>query len=112
MTKTVSLHTLILCSCENNPQRYAHFFLVLVIQPGSSGMFPNTWNVKTSVATVGCFYSRGPSAATRGKQTKGQNEATAFPSNGVTQRGSRSAEAKLFQGDVDGVSSGYPKIIW
>lgn len=31
-----------------------------------------------------------------GKQTKGQSEATAFPANGVTQRGSRSAEGKLF----------------
>lgn len=48
------------------------------------------------VATVECFYSRGPQAAMgcRGKQTKGQRKAVVFPQSDVTEEGSRSAEAR------------------
>lgn len=48
--------------------------------PDLSGTFPNVWNVKWASLLLGV----SPPAATRGKQTKGQSEATAFPSSGST----------------------------
>lgn len=65
------------------------------------------------VATVECFYSRGPQAAMgcRGKQTKGQRKAMVFPQSDVTEEGQGQGQQRPgILGIVAGVSSGYPEI--